>query len=66
MPQGRRGAKEMRLWEVTTMMHQVFRIAAPTDVEALEIFHRCFPVEKEIRALNDTGNIYCKGYERIK
>jgi hypothetical protein len=56
----------MILWEVTTMMHQRFKIAAPTDIEALEIFHKSFPVEKEIRALNDVGWVYCKGYERIK
>ncbi len=50
----------MRLWEITTIMKQVFRVAARNDIEALEIFHEAFPVEKEIRGLKDAGYLYVR------
>ena len=50
----------MRLWAVETVMEQVFRIAASNDIEALEIFHKEFPVEKEIKSLRNEGYLYTK------
>ncbi len=50
----------MRMWHVKTMMGQTMKIVATNSTEALKIFHKCFPVEKEIRALTDEGHVYTK------
>ena len=48
----------MKLWDVTTMAGQVFKIAAFTSTEALEVYFGTFPNEKEIKSLNDVGIVY--------
>ncbi len=48
----------MRLWAVRTIMGQTFRVVAVNSTGALEVFHKAFPVEKEIRSLNDEGYVY--------
>ena len=48
----------MRLWSVRTIMNQTFRVVAHNSTDALSIFHKAFPVEREIRSLNDEGFVY--------
>ena len=56
-----------KIWEVTTMTDQVFKIVAFNSTEALEVYFESFPNEKEIKALNVIECVYGKaGLKRWK
>ncbi len=50
----------MRLWHVKTMTGQTMKVVATTGTEALAVYHKCFPVEKDIMGLTDEGHVYTK------
>ena len=56
-----------KIWEVTTMTDQGFKIVAFNSAEALEVYYEAFPHEKEIKGLNVIESVYGKaGLKRWK